>query len=62
MLTFLIIFTVSCTMATLLTIAIAVLSSRINHSNPMVEAYEAFMALQTDVEFTRRTYSIEVKA
>jgi hypothetical protein len=57
---FLVIFAVSCTVATLLTITVAILSSRINHSKPIIEAYEASMALQNNEEFTLRTYSIEI--
>ena len=60
MTTFLVIFAISCAVATLLTITIAVLSSRINHSKPIIEVYEASIALQNNEEFTLRTYSIEI--
>ena len=60
MVTVIIMFIIGSFIASTLVIAASMLSSRINHSRPMVEEYEAMLISQQQQKITPRTYPVEI--
>ena len=60
MITIIIMFIIGSFIASTLVIAASILSSRSNHSQPMIEEYEAMMTSQPRKKFSPRTYPVEI--